>query len=189
MGKHWAKSVDAEMQIPSKTIELKSDGLRNAYHLTPCASVEYKSGTSVRQPYGLKMYAELIRRCLKSAQIANKKNQSRFFTALPMLAEKLARKDLGLGVKIVKLKDIENMPKKTSTEYQSKGAKNTQKTNQKLSLTILSAITELRLSDTMSCLARKMANAKYAINIKVNSKEDLMLTTAIKQEGFAACFA
>lgn len=66
---NWAKSVKAEMLIPSKVMGVKTHGLRNAYQVK--LEREYNPGTSVRHPYGMKMYAELTRS--KALELADKK--------------------------------------------------------------------------------------------------------------------
>ena len=57
---NWAKSVNAAMPIPREIKKVKSLNPRNAYQMK--LEREYNSGTSVRQPERLKMYAELARK-------------------------------------------------------------------------------------------------------------------------------
>lgn len=51
--------MNSEMKIPWKVKRVKSLYLRNAYSLN--LEREYNAGTSLRHPYGMKMYAELTR--------------------------------------------------------------------------------------------------------------------------------
>ena len=57
---YWGKTVNSETKIPWKVKKLKSLYLRNAYSLN--LEREYNAGTSLRHPYGMKMYAELARK-------------------------------------------------------------------------------------------------------------------------------
>lgn len=57
---NWAKSVEAEIANTEENQESNVLDLRNAYQMTP--EKEYNSGTSVRHPERVKMYAELKQR-------------------------------------------------------------------------------------------------------------------------------
>ena len=191
MGKHWAKSVDAEMQIPSKTIELKSDGLRNAYHLTPCASMEYKSGTSVRQPYGLKMYAELIQRevtCEKSADFV--KNLGRLAISILIPTQEkmvLAAKGMIAGNAILNF--TEYILHKIKKELISKEGNHTAAIR-KCTISVLYVKgTVLKLASMKTCLLDKITSAKYATFMSVSLVVDLISTIVTRQRKFADYFA